>query len=227
LLTEEGSSFAAAFVEFAGYNLLTSSYADPARSYANGDHYPQVAVEPVPTPYLDDAMRVYHASTQYYGLFPDSRATMTAAVFSPDGDPADTEGLEVLLAVRRGTDTDPFVQLSELGAATETADTAGADQFLVAVINTLQDGDSRRPAICIGGPEEVVACRDSLAGTGGAGGAGGTGGGGGDPTEPPAEDSDDSGDCGCRLPGGSSGDGSWPALLGLLGLALARRRRCP
>jgi len=227
LLAAESSSFAAAFVEFAGYNLLTGAYDDPARSYANGSDYPLVHVEPVATPYVDDRMRVYRASTQYYGLFPDNRATMTAAVFSPDGDAQDTEGIEVLLAVRRGNDTDPFVLLSDLGGATETADTAGADMFIVAVINTLQGGDSRRPAICIGSPEEAVACRDSIAGAGGAGGAGGggAGGAGAGPTEPPAsDDGDDEGGCGCVLPGGSSGAPGVPAFLALLGWALVRRR---
>jgi len=218
----DDSSFAAGFVEFAGYNLLTDDYADPARSYANGDDYPAVAIEPTATPYVDEKMRVFYASTQYYGLIPDGRAAMTAAVFSPDGDPADTEGISTLLAVRRGTSYDPFVQLTDLAAGSETVDTSGADLLVVAVINTLQEGDSRRPALCIGSPEEVEVCRTNLAGVGGAGGAGG-GGAGIDPDDP--DGTDDSGGCGCRVTGRSTEDVRLPFLLGLLALALGRRRR--
>ncbi len=227
LLSEEGSSFAEAFVEFATYNLLTGDYADGTRGYAKAEDYAEVAIEPVPTPYVDDRMRVFYASTQYYSLFPDNRPTMTAAVFSPDGDPTDTEGIHVLLASRQGDSTSPVLEVSDLAAATETVDTNGATQFIVAVVNTLQEGDSRRPSLCAGSPEEVVTCRDNIAGMGGGGGTGGAGGSGGgtDPIDPPADDGDDSGDCGCRLPGSSGDDGHWPALLSLLGLALARRRQ--
>ncbi len=225
LLSEAAnSSFAEAFVEFAGYNLLTDDYADPARSYANGDDYPEVAMDPEATPYVDDKMRVFYASTQYYALYPADRPAMTAAVFSPEGDPADTEGIVAFLAVRRGTSYAPFVQLTDLAAGTETVDTTGADLLVVAVINTLQAGDSRRPALCIGSPEEVELCRTNLTGAGGAGGGGGAGGAGGGSTEPPV-DTDDPEGCGCRVPGGATEDLRLPLLLGLLGLALGRRRR--
>ncbi|WP_437941716.1 hypothetical protein [Sorangium sp. So ce341] len=83
-------------------------------------------------------------------------------------------------------------------------DMAGADDLAVIVVNGLQEGDSRKPTLCIGTPDEVAACRAAAEGAGGgrrAGGeapAGGAGGG------------VDDGGCGCRVValGGSARSGA-------------------
>lgn len=206
------TTFADAFVEFATYNLFTGKFADPSRSYASGAGYPEVKIADFTDPSKEAKPRFFYASTQYHGIAPEDRAAMTAALVSPD--PAQTDGLTVLLAVQRGSTYDPLVKLTDVRAGTQAVDTGGADRFVVAVVNGLTQGDSRRPWLCVGTVDEVAACRTALlgpsggaGGSGGGGGAGGAGGGsaadtssaggtgGGSGISPPPEDT---AGCGCR-----------------------------
>ena len=206
------------------------AFADPARCYANGADYPAVKIETVAAPYVDDALRVFYASTQYYGADPAGRAAMTAALVVPEGGEADLEGLRMLFAVRSQAGYGPVVQVADPTAASEIADTSSAARFVVAVVNTLQQGESRRPGLCIGTPEEVESCRSSLLGTGGAAGAGGAG---GSAPSDGGQDEQDEGGCSCRS--AAAGASAAPAsgreprstlALGLgLGLAALRSRR--
>ncbi|NUP06076.1 MAG: hypothetical protein HOW73_08460 [Polyangiaceae bacterium] len=203
-----GTSFADAFVEFATWNLKTDDFADPATSYADGADYPRVLIDDVEAPYTDDAMRVYHASTQYLAMSPGGRAAMTAVLVPPADNPDAADGLRLLIGVER----DEAVELVEVADPTVTAepiDTQGASRFVVTVVNTATGGDSKKPALCAGTPEEVDACRASLgSGEGGAGGGGGgtggsddtggSGGGGGD-----GDDAADDG-CNCNAAGEAS-----------------------
>ncbi|MFO0760739.1 MAG: MXAN_6640 family putative metalloprotease [Byssovorax sp.] len=232
LQKKAGTTFADAFGEFAAWNLFTGKYADPTRSYKSGKGYSAVKIENVTAPYTDDKLRVFHASTQYYGMSPGTRESMTAALVSSD--PAALEGMSLLLAVARVTKYDPLVRPQDPAAGTETIDTKGANRLVVAVINGLQEGDSKRPGLCIGTAEEVASCKSALlaSGTGGGGGAGGSGGstgattttggqggeGGGGATTP------GDGGCGCRT-ASSSTDSAALSLVALGALALQRRRR--
>lgn len=235
LQAEATTSFADAFVEFARYNLFTGQLADPARGYVNGGSYSAVKIEPVIEPLVDETLRIFYSSTQYYGADPAGRDTMTAALVVAEGDEADLDGLHMLFAVERAGAYEPLVEVADLETGSETVDTAGAARMVVAVVNTLQAGDSRRPGLCVGSPEEVASCRAAILGTGGAGGGGagggGVGGGGEGNTDVPGPvGDDDSEGCGCRLVGPRSSapvhEGAAAALLGLLGLgAMARRRR--
>lgn len=163
LLTKEaGAPFAEAFVDFATWNLFTGKVADPARSYANGAAYPSVDFNDVTLPFMDEALRVFRASAQYYRVNPDGRASITAAIVPPDDAPSEAEGVVVLLAVKRGTKLDPVLRLKDPLAGAEVVDAAGADSVTVVVINTLQEGDSRRPGFCAGTLEEVAACKNTL-----------------------------------------------------------------
>ncbi|MEO7328602.1 MAG: MXAN_6640 family putative metalloprotease, partial [Minicystis sp.] len=233
LQVKANSSFAEAFTDFATWNLFTGKFADPTRSYQNGSGYGKVKIEAVTAPYMDDKLRVFHASSQYYGMSPLGRKTMTAALVSAD--PAALKGVSLLLAVQRVTSYDPVLKLDDLAAGTQTIDTHGANRLVAVVINGLQTGESQRPGLCVGSVEEVAACKAMIlgGGTGGSGGAGGVGGGsttgattsggeggsGGSGALP----ADGSG-CGCRA-SSSSPEGSALALVGLGALAAQRRVR--
>jgi MYXO-CTERM domain-containing protein len=224
-----GGSFNQAFVEFATWNLFTGKFADPSRSYKNGKAYGAVKVEAVTAPYSDDKLRVFHASAQYYGMDQGTREAMSAALVSKD--PAELEGLSVLLAVARGSAYDPVLTLDDPAAGTQTIDTTGADRLVAVVVNGLQSGDSKRPGLCVGSPAEIEACRTMIlgggtggGGAGGSGGAGGvgTGGSGGGGGAPPVGDE---GGCGCRVASTTAPEGPLLALFGLGFVAAQRRAR--
>ncbi|APR78445.1 Hypothetical protein A7982_03792 [Minicystis rosea] len=224
LLEQQNSTtFESAMTDFATWNLFTGSLADPTRAYANGKSYPSVAMNDVTAPHFEDLLRVYYASSQYYRISPDGRGAMTAALVAHPGSPDDTKDLELLLAAQRGNAYDPVKHLADVSAGTEVIDTNGADRLVAIVVNGATSGNSRRPALCIGSPDEVAACAEKVKGGGGTGGAGGSGGsggtGGGAIEEPP---SDGSG-CGCRV--AAAGDTPSVALLAVSLAALYRRRR--
>lgn len=217
LTAEANTSFAEAFVEFATWNLFLGKFGDPSRGYAKGSTYPAVKMDLVAAPFIDDKIRVFHASSQYFGMPPGDRPAMTAAVV---GDASKTDGLVVLLGVQRGSSYDPVKRLADVTLGTETIDTAGADRLVTVVVNPLQTGDSKQPALCIGSVEEVAACRASFNGTGGGGGGGGGGSGGGGPSETGGE-----GGCGCRTtPSSPGGSAALFALATVIYFARARRR---
>ncbi|MFO0611060.1 MAG: MXAN_6640 family putative metalloprotease [Polyangiaceae bacterium] len=213
-----GTSFADAFVEFSTWNLFTGKHADAAQGYAAGAQYPSPTMEAVTAPYQDDALRVYHASTQYLRAPADGRAAMGAALVSKAS--GDTDGLVLLAAVEKSS-AYAVTKLDSLDGAA-TVDTTGADAVVLAIVNTNMTGESKRPALCLGSPEEITACKASLAmptGTGGAGGsaASTTGAGGG------GSDGDSSGGCSCSV-GAESVDSPWIAAAAALALASVGRR---
>ncbi|MBK9263318.1 MAG: hypothetical protein IPM54_26385 [Polyangiaceae bacterium] len=218
------TTFPEAFIEFATWNLFLGSKADPSRSYANCANYPLVKMEPVSAPYTD-LLRLFYASAQYYRAFPNGRAKMTAALTSAESAMIETSDVTLLLVAERNGKYDSVVRVADVRAGAEEIDMTGADAFVTVAINTTTSGNSRRPTLCIGSPEEVAECKKSVeqTGTGGAGGAGGGGGaggsGGGDPVTP-----DEPGSCGCRTVPSSSGAGIW-ALIAMLGLVCRRLRR--
>jgi MYXO-CTERM domain-containing protein len=140
---------------------------------------------------------------------------MTAALIPRPDAPDETDGLALLLATEQGTAYGPITRVADLPAGVEAVDTSAADALLVVVVSTLQGGDSVRPTLCIGDPDEVASCR--LAAGSGAGGAG------------PADGAEEApGGCGCRAAGatGAWGSGRWlAATLGALALYGRRRRR--
>jgi MYXO-CTERM domain-containing protein len=226
---DPNGSFASAYLDFATWNLFTGPLADPARGYANGAGYARVKMTDVSLPYSDDKTRIFYASTQYYRAVPAGRTAMTAALIAPDTDPSATDGLSLLFAAQRGPSYDPLVHVADVSAGIETMDTAGADLVVIFVVNTLQQGESRRPALCIGTTEEVAACRAALAGdagtgAGGAGGGGAGGAGGGSTQQPTGDD----GGCGCRTapttpPGAACFSAG--ALIAIAAHRFTRRRR--
>lgn len=203
-----GSSFTEAFTEFAEWNLYTAANADPARAYVEGARYPPVSSTRVTLPFQSqNSLRVFYASSQYWRADPGSRTRTGAALVG------DADGLGLVVAVRRGN----TIEL----ASGASADTAGADEVFVIVINPALMGESRRPGLCIGSPDELEACRAAMQPMPDAGpidvdagieGDGGT-------LAPP------SGGCGCTV----IGTGNPASVAPLFALALlvlrARRRR--
>jgi hypothetical protein len=210
LLTEEaGTSFAEAFVDFATWNLFTGKVADPSRSYAAGAGYPSIDYNDITAPFTDEALRVFRASSQYYRVAPDGRASMTAALVPHKDAPAETDGLVVLLAAKTGPKIEPVIRLKDALAGTEVIDATGVDSVIVVVINPLQEGDSKRPSLCIGTPEEVDACRTALLPE--------------DMIPPPPPTPEDADGCSCHIRARTT---STPlALVPLAAILLARRRR--
>lgn len=216
-----GAGFEEAMVDFAQWNLRTDDFADPAESYANGDDYPRVKIESVTAPFIDDSIRVYHASSQYRAMSPGDRQSMTAALVSEDA--AELEGLRVILATETGDEAATLV-VDDPTAGTETLDVTGADRFVAIVVSVNTGGDSKKPGLCVGTPSEVEICRDALleGGTGGSGGAGGSGGGDAGGSDGADDGGGDDG-CGCATPANQS-SGAW-AFVALCVTALVSRRR--
>ena len=61
MLNGRGSSFPAAFVEFATWNLHTAAYADPSVAYAHGAAYPLVKRDAATLPVDRQAERIFPA----------------------------------------------------------------------------------------------------------------------------------------------------------------------
>jgi hypothetical protein len=199
LLTDtDGTTFDAAWLEFATWNLYTSTFADPTKGYAHGADYPPVALVTVPAPHTNVGLRVAHSAAEYYKVLPAGRATMTAALAGPAEELAD---LHLILAVNKNGRWAEVVALDDLEAGEQTASTDGARNLVVAVVNSSTDTASRHPGFCVGTTDEVAACKASLA-----------------PTPPDDTAPVDDG-CGCNTNGAGA---AW--LLGLL-VALRRIRR--
>lgn len=214
------TSFADAFVEFATWNLFTGAHADPARGYASGAGYPPLKMRPAVAPYTE-LMRVFYASAQYFRTDPLGRKEMTTAIVAPEGSESQLDGLAVLQLVEVNGQWGPVLRLFQPSDGTQAIDTTNASAYVAIVVNTAISGNSKRPTLCIGSPEEVAACKTTVVSPGsGAGGAGGAGVGGGDPA-PPGEE----GGCGCSLSPTSPNPGIFALLaLGSLGYRRARRR---
>lgn len=198
LESEASTTFAQAFVEFAIWNLYTAGRADASRSYLNGADYVSVAKEQIVAPFVDDRLRLFYASSQYYAAYTTGRMQMTAAIVAVE--PSDLEGVKLVVAAERNGTWDEVLVADDLAAA-PTLDTSGATRFVAIAVNTNTSGTSRRPALCIGTPDEVATCRASIVGV--------------PKVDPPPEDD------GCLAAVPAS-----PAVgaLGLVLLALRRRR---
>jgi MYXO-CTERM domain-containing protein len=216
------ATFPEAMLDFAQWNFQTDDFANASSSYANGDAYDRVKIEEVDAPFSDDSIRVYHASAQYRATAPGTRTEMTAALVSSDE--AELTDLRIVLATETGDESELLV-LDDAVAGTQTIEVGSADRFVAIVVNTAATGDSKKPGLCMGDPDEVEQCKAALlsGGAGGAGGAGGSdaGGNGEGGAGGAGAGTEDEG-CSCAL---SSSGSSGAGLLGLLGLGLLARRR--
>jgi hypothetical protein len=201
VLGTHGSSFADAFFTFARWNWFTNKRANPMRGYTRGDGYPLVKLEQDPAPLQVASLRVFPASSAYFGVAPGGRASLDVALALPAG--VDGSLLRLAAAARRGNVIDEPV-LADAGLRLSVA-TDGVDELEVVVVNVGESGESTKPGLCVGSSDEVDACRAQIAPA----------------PAPPAMPAAG----GCTLaPAASPGLGA--ALFGFaLLLALARRRR--
>ena len=212
----KSTAFSEAFVDFATWNLFTGKHHDASRGYAAGAGYPSVKMEEGAAPYSDDSVRLYHAASEYFRVPADGRDTMTAALVARD--PADLDGLVLLVVDDQGQSYGPVTRADDVTAVPPIS-LSPSDALVVVAINTAMTGDSKKPGICIGSPDEVASCKSALEGQGGAGGGASTSSGAGG-----ADGASDDGDgCGCRLASGQAASGAWAAAFGLA--LLVRRRR--
>jgi hypothetical protein len=158
VLGQRQSSFADSFFTFARWNLFTASRANPMLAYAHASDYPLVKIETDPAPLSITSLRIFASAINYYAIAPAGRATMDASLVVPAG--VDGSALRLAIAVRRGTAVSaPVLADASLRAS---AATDGATELLVVVANTAQSGESLKPGVCVGDPNEVDACRAQL-----------------------------------------------------------------
>ncbi len=245
LKAEYQSTFALTWREFVRWNLYTAGAADPSKSYANGASYPAPAMTAATAPHQLMVLRVFYASAQYFKLPADTRPTMGALLIDdPSTVEDETQGMELLLAARRNNLNATVLTVSKVKDGTQTVDTSGGAQLVVAVVNTARQAVngtlSKRPGLCVGSPEELLACRIALDPSFDAGFDAGLPDAGA-PDAGPADAGADAGvDAGSVPDAGTRDGGSEPPVMpkgcgcnsggstfGALALALSLRRRSP
>ncbi len=222
LKADHQSSFAEAFEEFCVWNLYVSGEANPSIAYEMGALYPRTKREPLAFPAEETGLRIFHASVKTYELQAAGRATVEVALVDMPATAEDeTEGLVVLGVSRVSGEWlfFPDVTGSEAPDGRVTIDATGTSELLVLVMNFERTGNSKRPGLCAGSPEEVVACLERLDPPPVCAPPEDCGGGGGGDPDPKG--------CGCESSASGSAPGSTAWGLGLLlgFLALGSRRR--
>ncbi|TNF33601.1 MAG: hypothetical protein EP329_08170, partial [Deltaproteobacteria bacterium] len=152
-----GTSFADAWTTFADWVVRCGYGGAAGTTFANAAAYPDVTADAEALPFSKDKLRVYHASMQAWSVAPAGRARIAVALPTPD--PAELEGMRLILATRDGDTVESVVLDGPAGVI--AAD--HADEVLVLVINTLREGGSQRPGLCIGDEDEVAACVEAIA----------------------------------------------------------------
>ena len=219
------SSFPAAFSEFSRWNLYTGSAADSSKAWADGRGFPPVKATQVDAPYRSPSPPfLFYASARYFRVPSAGRAQMTAAVVD---DPAtvqdDLEGLSLHLVSRRGGKNVAAASPEAIGAGTAVVDTSDGAELWFAVVNGARTGQSRKPLLCAGSPDEVAACREGISPTPPDAGTPDAG-----TPEVDAGTDDGSGapaGCGCAAPAGSAWPW-WGLLVALVGRGVRLRRSC-
>lgn len=220
------SSFAESFTEFSRWNLYTGSAADSSAAWADARRFPTVTATLLEAPYrAPGPVFMFYASARYYRVPSAGRANMTAAAVDDPVTPQDdTEGLTLHLVARRSGKNVAAASTGEVGRGAAKVATADGAELWFAVVNGMRTGQSRKPLLCAGSPEEVAACRESISPTPDAG----------TPEAPDAGTADAGEDDGGGAPSGcgcSAGAGSAWLLLAVMAAASAggrtRRRGTP
>lgn len=209
LAVEHESSFTEAFTTFATWNLFTGAAADPLQSYAEGEAYPDLKMEPLAAPVALERSRFFHASARTFAIDPAGRERVVVRLATDD--PAQLAGLHLLVATKRDRKIvgEPVLVLE----SDEAVEVDAGDLVVVAVINGNWSGESLRPSLCVGSQAEVDDCYATL---------------GPPPVEPPPEpDPEDPPPAGDELPddGGCSSAGGGASLLALAVVSSALRRK--
>jgi hypothetical protein len=207
-----GTSFHDSWLEFARWVLHSGFEGTAGSSFAGGARYPRVARTPAALPFVDERLRMFHASLRAFSFEPGQRAELAVELLA---DPSELEGLSLLAGLRRG---DALASLDARIAAEGEwrIDVAGADEVVVIVANGAARGESKLPALCVGSQDELAACRAALAGADADAGVADAG----------APESGDVSDGGCAVCSREpSAPAAWLLALGALWLAVRRRAR--
>ncbi len=204
ILTQHGTSFGDELVTFASWNLYTGKRANPSVAYQRGASYPLVKIEAVTAPLDKPSQRVFPSATTYLGVAPGGRARLAAELVFDAG--IDGAPLKLLVALRTGDAI--ATPVASTDGKTLAVDVGSADEAIFYLVNTATSGESLRPALCLGAPDEVEACAKQYR-----------------PATTPMMPSDQGG---CRVAGDGELDASLlvvAAVLLVLGARIARRRR--
>jgi len=155
LVRDHMTTFAIEFKQFAVWNLRTGGWAEAGVGYANAAKYPAVATTSATMPHIDDDLRVFYASAQYLRLPVAGRAAVTAALAAKT-DPA---SLRIGLAARKGKQFGEWLWIvPPFAPPFPSLDCHGAEEVVVALVNTAQAGESVRGRLCVGGQAEIAPC---------------------------------------------------------------------
>ena len=153
-LEARGTSFAAAFAEFARWNAVTGPRATKQPEYAGypeAASYPKVNAVESPLPLAELSVRISPGAARYYSFRPEGRTRLTATVAG--GPVGAALELMVLYEDQEGGHV--------IGRAPRTLGfdvPAGAARLLVSVSNAGLGGNSSRVGICVGSEAEAAAC---------------------------------------------------------------------
>jgi len=158
---QHDSALAEAFAEFARWNLYTGSRADPSKAYQRGDGYSEPALEEVALPFDDETVRMFPLAVRYYTARVREAGPVRFALRSD----ASLDGLRLVLA-RASGDRIEEIELADAGAATAVTLAAAnsGEVIYAALINTRTSGESVRPDVCLGAPEDLDRCGGADAG---------------------------------------------------------------
>lgn len=207
------SSIAEAFADFSRWNLFTARRADPARGYANGGGYPELATKAVTLPFEDTAPRVFPLAAKFYSTRARTAGALTLAIRSDSS----LEGLRLLLARESAGKIADVREERASDKPAVTLDTVeSGDTIFAALINTRLEGESLRPDLCLGSAADVKPCTGKGGRTSDAG-----------ESDAGAAESDSKSDGGCSVvaPGANSPNADWFAALALLATCRQQLRR--
>ncbi|AKF05333.1 MXAN_6640 family putative metalloprotease [Sandaracinus amylolyticus] len=160
---DHATTFEAAWLDHARWNLRTGRRADPEASYERGAMLAELAIEALPVPYADTRVRMLRGSSRSYRVTLGSRARVGVDLLEPMGREGATEGLFVLVT----PETDGVIGATRTAPASEGPhwiDASEGESAIVTIVRALDedDGAGRAPAMCIGSEVELAGCRDVM-----------------------------------------------------------------
>ncbi|UJR82043.1 MXAN_6640 family putative metalloprotease [Sandaracinus amylolyticus] len=215
---DHATTFEAAWLEHARWNLRTGRRADPEASYERGAMLAELAIEALPVPYADTRVRMLRGSSRSYRVMLAARVGVE--LLEPAGREGATEGLFVLVT----PEIDGALGETRSAAASDGPqwiDASEGESAIVTIVRALDqdDGAGRAPALCIGSEVALADCRAAMTATDGGTSSDDAGVAGDAAIAPPMPGSG----CDCAVGRGGASRGSLLALA--LVLALLRRRR--
>lgn len=148
------ASFADAYHEYASWVLYTGIGGPEGETFTDAERFPRATAVTEALPFSDDAIRAFTTSMRLWSFPPAGRTELTVALVTDD--PAELEPLAVFVSVRTGGEL-AITRLSAVDGS-DVVDIAGATEVVVGIANGRIDGESARPALCVGSPAEVTAC---------------------------------------------------------------------